>query len=308
MEKIIRIENLTFEYPPEEEGADAVKALNGIGFEIEKGSFTAVLGRNGSGKSTLSKQLNALLIPKEGDVIVCGINTRQEERVWEIRSSAGMVFQNPDNQLISAVVEDDVAFGPENLGIPAEEIRRRIDDAMKRVGIYELRKKSPHMLSGGQKQRVAIAGVVAMRPQCIIFDEPTAMLDPKGRREVMEIVRSLRQDGITVILITHFMEEAVEASWMAEKSLWTDLLRRFLKMSRDFVNWVWNFRRRWISVSICAGKDSPYRRKCSPSAGWRLICAVCPRKVLQLGRRNRIFCPAASRPIVRRCRVKQTLC
>ena len=211
MEKIIRIENLTFEYPPEEEGADAVKALNGIGFEIEKGSFTAVLGRNGSGKSTLSKQLNALLIPKEGDVIVCGINTRQEERVWEIRSSAGMVFQNPDNQLISAVVEDDVAFGPENLGIPAEEIRRRIDDAMKRVGIYELRKKSPHMLSGGQKQRVAIAGVVAMRPQCIIFDEPTAMLDPKGRREVMEIVRSLRQDGITVILITHFMEEAVEA-------------------------------------------------------------------------------------------------
>ena len=132
MEKIIRIENLTFEYPPEEEGAGAVKALNGIGFEIEKGSFTAVLGRNGSGKSTLSKQLNALLIPKEGDVIVCGINTRQEERVWEIRSSAGMVFQNPDNQLISAVVEDDVAFGPENLGIPAEEIRRRIDDAMKR--------------------------------------------------------------------------------------------------------------------------------------------------------------------------------
>ena len=211
MEKIIRIENLTFEYPPEEEGAGAVKALNGIGFEIEKGSFTAVLGRNGSGKSTLSKQLNALLIPKEGDVIVCGINTRQEERVWEIRSSAGMVFQNPDNQLISAVVEDDVAFGPENLGIPAEEIRRRIDDAMKRVGIYELRKKSPHMLSGGQKQRVAIAGVVAMRPQCIIFDEPTAMLDPKGRREVMEIVRSLREDGITVILITHFMEEAVEA-------------------------------------------------------------------------------------------------
>ena len=211
MEKIIRIENLTFEYPPEEEGAGAVKALNGIGFEIEKGSFTAVLGRTGSGKSTLSKQLNALLIPKEGDVIVCGINTRQEERVWEIRSSAGMVFQNPDNQLISAVVEDDVAFGPENLGIPAEEIRRRIDDAMKRVGIYELRKKSPHMLSGGQKQRVAIAGVVAMRPQCIIFDEPTAMLDPKGRREVMEIVRSLREDGITVILITHFMEEAAQA-------------------------------------------------------------------------------------------------
>ena len=212
MEKIIRIENLTFEYPPEEEGAGAVKALNGIGFEIEKGSFTAVLGRNGSGKSTLSKQLNALLIPKEGDVIVCGINTRQEERVWEIRSSAGMVFQNPDNQLISAVVEDDVAFGPENLGIPAEEIRRRIDDAMKRVGIYELRKKSPHMLSGGQKQRVAIAGVVAMRPQCIILDEPTAMLDPNGRKDVIRTVHELnKKEGITVLLITHYMEEAIDA-------------------------------------------------------------------------------------------------
>ena len=168
------------------------------------------------------------------------------------------------------------------------------------------------MLSGGQKQRVAIAGVVAMRPQCIIFDEPTAMLDPKGRREVMEIVRSLREDGITVILITHFMEEAVEADRIivmdGGKVVMDGSPPEILKMSRDFVNWVWNFLRRWISVSICAGKDSPYRRKCSPSAGWRLICAVYPRKVLHLGRRNRIFRPAASRPIVRRCRVKQTLC
>ncbi len=211
MKDIIRIENLIFEYPAAEEGEKAVRALNGIDLRIEKGTFTAVLGRNGSGKSTLSKQMNALLIPDEGDVFVCGMNTQDENLVWQIRSKAGMVFQNPDNQLVSAIVEDDVAFGPENLGVPADEIRSLIDDAMRRTGIYEQRKKSPHMLSGGQKQRVAIAGVVAMRPECIIFDEPTAMLDPKGRREVMEIVKLLKADGITVIFITHFMEEAVEA-------------------------------------------------------------------------------------------------
>ena len=211
MRNIIHIENLTFEYLMSEEDETPVRALNGISLDIEEGSFTAVLGRNGSGKSTLSKQLNALLTPLEGDVIVCGMNTRQEEFLWEIRKNAGMVFQNPDNQLISAVVEDDVAFGPENLGIAPEEIRRRIDDAMRRTGISHLRKKSPHMLSGGQKQRVAIAGAVAMRPKCIIFDEPTAMLDPEGRGEVMKIIKSLREDGITVILITHFMEEAAEA-------------------------------------------------------------------------------------------------
>lgn len=211
METIIRIENLMFEYPSSEEGALPVRALDGVSFEIEEGSFTAVLGRNGSGKSTLSKHMNALLIPSEGDVFVCGMNTREEELVWEIRSSAGMVFQNPDNQLVSVIVEDDVAFGPENLGVPPEEIRRRIDDAMKKTGIWHLRKKSPAMLSGGQKQRAAIAGVIAMRPKCIIFDEPTAMLDPKGRQEVMDIVKTLKKEGITVVLITHFMEEAVEA-------------------------------------------------------------------------------------------------
>ena len=212
MEKIIRIENLTFEYPPEEEGAGAVKALNGIGFEIEKGSFTAVLGRNGSGKSTLSKQLNALLIPKEGDVIVCGINTRQEERVWEIRSSAGMVFQNPDNQIVANVVEDDVAFAPENLGVPPQEIRARVDAALKQVGMYDFRLHAPHLLSGGQKQRVAIAGVIAMQPKCIVLDEPTAMLDPSGRREVIDTATKLcREQGITVVLITHHMEECVGA-------------------------------------------------------------------------------------------------
>ena len=212
MEKIIRIENLTFEYPPEEEGAGAVKALNGIGFEIEKGSFTAVLGRNGSGKSTLSKQLNALLIPKEGDVIVCGINTRQEERVWEIRSSAGMVFQNPDNQLVATIVEEDVAFGPENLGIEPSEIRKRVDESLKMVGMDGFQKDTPSKLSGGQKQRIAIAGILAMKPQCIVLDEPTAMLDPQGRQDVMETIHKLnKENGITIILITHYMDEAVSA-------------------------------------------------------------------------------------------------
>ncbi len=207
----VRVENLTFQYPPSEEGVKMPLVIDGISFSAKPGTFVAVLGQNGSGKSTLAKNINALLLPAGGDVFVCGMNTRSEELVWEIRRSAGMVFQNPDNQLVSAVVEDDVAFGPENLGIPSEEIRRRIDDAMKRTGIFEQRKKSPHMLSGGQKQRVAIAGVLAMRPACVLFDEPTAMLDPKGRHEVMQIMKSLREEGITVVLITHFMEEAAEA-------------------------------------------------------------------------------------------------
>lgn len=211
---MICIEDVTFEYSPSEEGGQPVRALDGFSLEIPEGSFTAILGKNGSGKSTLSKMMNALLIPDQGDVFVCGMNTRQDELVWEIRSRAGMVFQNPDNQLISAIVEDDVAFGLENIGVPAEEMRERIDDAMKKTGIYEQRKKSPHMLSGGQKQRVAIAGVVAMRPKCIIFDEPTAMLDPKGRQEVMQIVRELREAGITIVFITHFMEEVVEADFV----------------------------------------------------------------------------------------------
>lgn len=188
-----------------------VDAIKGVNLQVKKGSFTAILGRNGSGKSTLAKNINALLLPTDGTVLVNGYDTRDEEHLWDIRQAAGMVFQNPDNQLVSSIVEDDVAFGPENLGIDPEEIRTRVDDALNAVDMYEHRKKAPHHLSGGQKQRIAIAGVVAMTPECIIFDEPTAMLDPKGRMEVMEIIKQLNQDGITIILITHFMEEAAEA-------------------------------------------------------------------------------------------------
>ena len=166
---------------------------------------------NGSGKSTLAKSFNGLLMPSSGDVIVDGMSTADDEHLWDIRSRVAMVFQNPDNQIVSSIVEDDVAFGPENLGVPPEEIRKRVDNALKRVDMYDCRDKGAHMLSGGQKQRICIAGAIAMRPECIVFDEPTAMLDPKGRRQVMEIIRELNADGITVILITHFMEEAAQA-------------------------------------------------------------------------------------------------
>lgn len=209
-DSILKIENLVFEYT-QYEGGETVQAVRDVSLEIERGSFTAIIGRNGSGKSTLAKNINALLLPTSGKVFVGGIDTEDEDRVWELRQRVGMVFQNPDNQLVSTVVEDDVAFGPENLGVPPEEIRRRVDAALKAVGMYEHRKKAPHLLSGGQKQRVAIAGAIAMRPECIVFDEPTAMLDPSGRREVMEIIQNLNREGITVILITHFMEEAAEA-------------------------------------------------------------------------------------------------
>ncbi|MDR2132730.1 MAG: energy-coupling factor transporter ATPase [Clostridiales Family XIII bacterium] len=207
---IIRTENLVFEYRKDDE-SPPVKAIGGVNIDIEAGSFTAIIGRNGSGKSTLAKNINALLLPTGGAVYVDGFRTSDEGALWEVRRRAGMVFQNPDNQIVSAIVEDDVAFGPENLGIAPDEIRRRVTDALRAVDMYEARAKSPHMLSGGQKQRVAIAGVVAMRPKCIVFDEPTAMLDPRGRREVMDILLSLHRDGITVVLITHFMEEAVKA-------------------------------------------------------------------------------------------------
>lgn len=210
MEKIIRVQNVTFEYI-REEGSEPVTAMKNVSFEIEAGTFTAIIGKNGSGKSTLAKNLNGLLIPTEGDVIVGGYNTKDDAHIWDIRQTAGMVFQNPDNQLVSAIVEDDVAFGPENLGIEPAEIRSRVDKALKAVNMWQFRKKAPHLLSGGQKQRVAIAGVVAMKPRCIIFDEPTAMLDPKGRKEIMAIMDELHSEGITVVLITHFMEEAVRA-------------------------------------------------------------------------------------------------
>ena len=210
MEKIITIENLVFEYNSSEEGT-GIRALDGVNLDIREGSFTAIIGKNGSGKSTLAKNLNGLLIPTSGTVFVDGYDTADDDSIWEIRQRAGMVFQNPDNQLVSSIVEDDVAFGPENLGIDPAEIRRRVDKALEDVNMGEYKQKAPHLLSGGQKQRIAIAGVVAMKPKIIIFDEPTAMLDPKGRKEIMKIIDELHQEGITVILITHFMEEVTAA-------------------------------------------------------------------------------------------------
>ena len=207
---IIQIDHLLFQYQ-REENKETVTAINDVSFSVKRGSFTAIIGRNGSGKSTLAKNINALLLPSGGAVYVNGYDTRDEEHLWEVRQSAGMVFQNPDNQLVSSIVEDDVAFGPENLGVEPEEIRRRVDESLKKVNMYQHRKRAPHHLSGGQKQRVAIAGVMAMRPECVILDEPTAMLDPKGRAQVMDIIRQLHDEGITTVLITHFMEEAAQA-------------------------------------------------------------------------------------------------
>ncbi len=209
-DSILKIENLIFEYAQYEDGEN-VRAVDDVSLEIERGSFTAIIGRNGSGKSTLAKNINGLLLPTSGTVYVNGIDTCDESQIWEVRQTVGMVFQNPDNQLVSTIVEDDVAFGPENMGIAPEEIRLRVDEALKAVGMYEHRKKAPHLLSGGQKQRIAIAGAIAMKPECIVFDEPTAMLDPSGRRDVMNIIKDLNKEGITVVLITHFMEEAASA-------------------------------------------------------------------------------------------------
>lgn len=196
----------------ETEEGKTFDALKDVTAQIKKGEFTAIIGTNGSGKSTLARHLNALLIPTEGELIVEGMRTSDAGRVWDIRQKVGMVFQNPDNQLVAAVVEEDVAFGPENLGVPPEEIRECVDLALEKVGMTSYRKQAPSMLSGGQKQRVAIAGVLAMKPDCIVLDEPTAMLDPKGRKEVMDTIHELnKKEGITIVLITHFMEEAVTA-------------------------------------------------------------------------------------------------
>lgn len=196
----------------ETEEGKTFDALKDVTAQIKKGEFTAIIGTNGSGKSTLARHLNALLLPTEGELIVEGMRTSDAVRVWDIRQKVGMVFQNPDNQLVAAVVEEDVAFGPENLGVPPEEIRERVDLALEKVGMTSYRKQAPSMLSGGQKQRVAIAGVLAMKPDCIVLDEPTAMLDPKGRKEVMDTIHELnKKEGITIVLITHFMEEAVTA-------------------------------------------------------------------------------------------------
>lgn len=207
MSSVIEIKNLHFTYT-----GDDTESLKGVDLEIERGSFVAILGHNGSGKSTLAKHLNAILLPTEGQVLINGIDTTDEDRLLDIRRTVGMVFQNPDNQIVANVVEDDVAFAPENLGVPPEEIRERVDNALKQVDMYEFRMHAPHLLSGGQKQRVAIAGVIAMQPEVIVLDEPTAMLDPKGRREVIDTVTKLcRENGITVVLITHHMSECINA-------------------------------------------------------------------------------------------------
>ena len=204
---IIKFENVHYTYP-----GDQLESLCGVSLEIQEGSFVAVLGHNGSGKSTLAKHMNAILVPTEGKVTVCGIDSADEERLIQLRRNVGMVFQNPDNQIVANVVEDDVAFAPENLGVEPKEIRRRVDEALKLVGMYDKRQHAPHLLSGGQKQRVAIAGVIAMEPKIIVLDEPTAMLDPIGREEVIStITRLCREKGMTVVLITHHMDECVGA-------------------------------------------------------------------------------------------------
>ena len=209
MENIIKVDNLIFEYTSDE---TTYRAIDDFNLAIKKGEFVAIIGHNGSGKSTLSKNLNAILVPTSGDINIKGMNTKDEKYLWDIRQTAGMVFQNPDNQIVATIVEEDVAFGCENLAIDPQEIRLRVDEALKNVDMYDLRERQPHLLSGGQKQRVAIAGIIAMRPECIIFDEATAMLDPSGRQEVMNTIKRLNKEyNITVLHITHFMEEAVEA-------------------------------------------------------------------------------------------------
>ncbi len=210
MGDIITANGVSFGYPKENNELNVV--LRGVSLTIREGEFVAVLGHNGSGKSTFAKHLNAILVPNEGTVTVCGIDTREEDRLYEIRQQVGMVFQNPDNQIVATIVEEDVAFGPENMGVEPSEIRRRVDEALADVGMTEYKSHAPHQLSGGQKQRIAIAGIIAMRPRCILLEEPTAMLDPKGRREVMSTLKRLnREHGITAVLITHYMEEAAEA-------------------------------------------------------------------------------------------------
>lgn len=210
-ESMIKLENVSYEYNSYID--DSIQlAVNDLSLEIKKGEFFVILGHNGSGKSTLAKMINGLILPTRGNVFVNGMNTRDEDKIWDIRSTAGMVFQNPDNQIVATIVEEDVAFGPENLGIPPLEIRRRVDEALQTVEMTEYKSHAPHLLSGGQKQRVAIAGILAMEPDCIIFDEPTAMLDPSGRLEVIETIKKLNKEkNKTILLITHYMDEAIEA-------------------------------------------------------------------------------------------------
>lgn len=212
-ESLISTEGVRFTYASENDESEPVRyVLDGVDLDVKKGEFLAVLGHNGSGKSTIAKHFNAILLPDEGSVSVDGINTANSARLYDIRQKVGMVFQNPDNQIVATIVEEDVAFALENTGVPPEEMRRRVDDALKAVGMYEYKDHSPSQLSGGQKQRVAIAGIIAMCPECIVLDEPTAMLDPKGRREVMSTIKRLnKEQGVTIVLITHYMDEAAQA-------------------------------------------------------------------------------------------------
>ncbi len=232
---IIKTENLSYEYASFDENGNPLesdRAVDDVSLSVKAGDFVAILGHNGSGKSTLAKHLNALLLPTGGTVWVDGKNTREDQNLWEIRQTAGMVFQNPDNQIIGTVVDEDVAFGPENMGVPKEEIWQRVEESLKAVGMWEYRSNSPNKLSGGQKQRVAIAGVVAMEPKCIVLDEPTAMLDPLGRREVIDTVHELnRQKHVTIILITHYMEEVIDADYCfvmdeGKIAMWRGSLKR----------------------------------------------------------------------------------
>lgn len=209
-EDIIRCDNLVHKYIDGDHNEKI--AVNGVDLSVKKGEFLVILGHNGSGKSTIAKHMNVLLLPSGGKVYVDNMDTMDERNLWQIRKSAGMVFQNPDNQLVATIVEEDVAFGPENIGIEPSEIRKRVDDSLKKVGMYEYRKHAPHLLSGGQKQRIAIAGILAMKPKCIILDEPTAMLDPSGRKEVMKTIKEVnKENNITIVLITHYMDEAAQA-------------------------------------------------------------------------------------------------
>ena len=263
---MLQTEHLSFTYPAEE-GQTSTVALEDVSLSIERGSFVVVLGHNGSGKSTLAKHMNAVLLPSGGTVYVEGMDTRDEALLLEIRRRVGMVFQNPDNQIVANVVEEDVAFAPENLGVPSEEIRRRVDDALAAVGMSEFTRHAPHLLSGGQKQRVAIAGVIAMVPECIVLDEATAMLDPSGRREVLSAIRTLNQErGITVVLITHHMDEAMDADRLivmndgrlvmdgtpAEVFTQVDALRAMGLAAPDTVELLYGLRQNGMDVPLTA--------------------------------------------------------
>ena len=211
MANFIEVKDVVYRYSKEQGDDNLCPAIDHVSIEIKRGEYISIAGSNGSGKSTFARCLNGLLLPTEGEILVDGMDTNDDDLIWDIRKKIGMVFQNPDNQIVSSMVEDEVAFGPENIGIENPELRKRVDNVLKSVGMYEYRNREAHKLSGGQKQRIAIAGAVAMRPDCIVFDEPTAMLDPKGRNQVMKVIRELNDQGITIILITHFMEEVAEA-------------------------------------------------------------------------------------------------